>query len=155
MNIKNLTISMLAATAMLAGCNKPAEEPALPSKADYKGTVSVEYQGAVNDNEDIRVNFEASEDGATASITIYKIRFVPQMPVTVDVTSPDVQLTQSGDEILLTCDEVVPLSMGGPVERYKVTGLKGKQKGDELNFSLNFGSFPTSFTGVLTVFTEE
>lgn len=44
-------------------------------------------------NEDIEVNFTPSEDGTTATVTIYKIRFVPQMPVTIDVTIPDIKLT--------------------------------------------------------------
>ena len=37
--------------------------------------------------------------------------------------------------------------MGGEYERYTVTNLTGTLKDDELAFSLNFGSTPTSFKG--------
>lgn len=100
------------------------------------------------DNEDIEVNFTPSEDGTTASVTIYKIRFVPQMPVTIDVTIPDIDLTVTKDAILLACDNVIPLAMGGEYPRYTVTQLEGTLKDDSLEFSLNFGSSPTAFKSV-------
>lgn len=137
----------LAAFALLA-CNK--NEPEIlptPEMADYKGTVTVTYQGAPFDNDDVEVNFTPSEDGTTASITIFKIRFVPQMPVTIDVTIPDVGLTVTKEAIQLSCDNVIPLAMGGEFPRYTVTGLKGTVKDNELDFSLNFGDYPTSFKG--------
>ena len=152
MKIKNLTI-LSVALATLFACNKPQDEPAFPNQADYKGTVTVEATSGSFDNEDIRVNFEASEDGTTATLTIYQIRFVPTMPVTIDVTIPNVQLSQNGS--VLSCEQVVPLAMGGEFPRYTVTNLTGKREGNELSFSLNFGSTPTSFKGVLTVFEQD
>ncbi|MBR0534165.1 MAG: hypothetical protein IJK19_05700 [Bacteroidales bacterium] len=50
--------------------------------------MTVIYQEAPFDNENINVNFTPSEDGKTASITLHQIRFVPQMPVTIDVPFP-------------------------------------------------------------------
>lgn len=139
----------IAAIALLA-CNK--NEPKIlptPEMADYKGTVTVLYQGAPFDNEDIEVNFTPSADGTTASITIFKIRFVPQMPVTIDVTIPNVRLSVTDEAILLSCDNVIPLAMGGEYPRYTVTNLKGSVKDNELIFSLNFGDYPTSFKGIM------
>lgn len=147
MKFKNLTIMLVAAMATLMGCNKANEEPTLPAKADYVGTVTVTVRGEESDLEDIKVNFDAAEDGKTATITIFKIRFVPQMPE-VNVTIPNVQLTHNGSETLLECDNVVPLSLGGEDPSHTVTGLKGTRKGNELEFSLNFGKTPTSFKGV-------
>lgn len=144
----NKLILALAALVLLA-CNKtdPDVLPT-PELADYKGTVSVVYNESTFDNEDIEVNFTPSEDGTTATVTIYKIRFVPQMPVTIDVTIPDIRLTVTREAVLLACDNVIPLAMGGEYPRYTVTDLKGTLKGDSLEFSLNFGSSPTSFKGV-------
>lgn len=136
----------LTALALLA-CNKKEPEVIAPQTADYKGTVTVLYQGEPYDNENIDVNFTPSEDGKTASITIFKIRFVPQMTVTIDVTIPNVELTSTSQEITLRCDEVIPLAMGGEYPRYKVTNLTGVVKEGKLDFSLNFGDFPTSFSG--------
>lgn len=144
----NKLILGLAALVLLA-CNKVEPDVLLtPEVADYKGTVTVVYNENSFDNEDIEVNFTPSEDGTTASVTIYKIRFVPQMPVTIDVTIPDIDLTVTKDAILLACDNVIPLAMGGEYPRYTVTQLEGTLKDDSLEFSLNFGSSPTAFKGV-------
>lgn len=76
-----------------------------------------------------------------------QIRFVPQMPVTIDVTVPGVTLQPGEKDIVLTCVEVVPKALGGDYPRYTVTNLTGKIVGNELTFSLNFGSYPTSYRG--------
>ena len=143
----NRMILAFAALALLA-CNKEEKnETPVAEAGDYKGVVTVEASSGTFDNEDIEVNFTPSEDGATASITINKIRFVPQMPVTIDVTIPNVGLTSTKNGFQLACDNVIPLAMGGEYERYTVTNLTGTLKDDELAFSLNFGSTPTSFMG--------
>lgn len=143
----NKILAALAAIVILISCGKKEDEPITPTNADFNGTVSVIFNGSPFDNENIDVNFTPSEDGKTASITIYKIRFVPQMPVTIDVTIPNVNVMVSGEVMSLSKDHVVPLAMGGEYPRYTVTGLKGKIVGDEMSFSLNFGDYPTSFTG--------
>ena len=132
----------------LIGCGKAEPEtPIVPQESDYKGTVTVMYQGAPFDNENIQVNFTPSEDGKTASIIIYQIRFVPQMPVTIDVTIPNVAVQSTTEKILLSCERTIPLAMGGEYPRYTVTDLKGEIVGQEMSFSLNFGDSPTSFQG--------
>lgn len=135
-------------TLSLIACNKvePEKLPE-PKVADYNGTVTVMFQGEPFDNEGINVNFTPSEDGTKANITIYQIRFVPQMPVTIDVTIPDIALQSTSEGIILSCEKVIPLAMGGEYPRYTVTDLKGKAVGKELTFSLNFGDYPTSFKG--------
>lgn len=141
---------LLAFTALaLVACNQKDPEVITPEEADYKGTVTVVYQGAPFDNENIEVSFTPSENGETAAITIYQIKFVPQMPVTIDVTIPDVEVTSTPTEVLLSCDDVIPLAMGGEYPRYRVTGLEGSIKEGKLEFSLNFGDYPTSFSGHL------
>lgn len=132
----------------LIGCGKAEPEtPIVPEMSDYKGTVTVMYKGEPFDNENIQVNFTPSEDGKTASIIIYKIRFVPQMPVTIDVTIPNVAVQSTTEKILLSCERTIPLAMGGEYPRYTVTDLKGEIVGQEMSFSLNFGDSPTSFQG--------
>lgn len=132
----------------LIGCGKAEPEtPIVPEKSDYKGTVTVMYKGEPFDNENIQVNFNPAEDGKSASITIYKIRFVPQMPVTIDVTIPNVAVQSTTEKILLSCERTIPLAMGGEYPRYTVTDLKGEIVGKEMSFSLNFGDSPTSFQG--------
>ena len=144
------TIRLFAALlgVLLVSCGKetPAT-PLVPEKSDYVGTVTVIYQETPFDNENIRVNFTPAEDGQTGSITLHQIRFVPQMPVTIDVTIPDIRLQSTPEKILLSCERTVPLAMGGEYPRYTVTGLQGEIVGQELTFSLLFGDYPTSFKG--------
>lgn len=146
MNIKHFLLA--AALFATAACSK--DEPgtvAVPQKADYAGTLTVTYQGTEYASPGITVKLEPSEDGKQATMTLCKVKFVPQMPVTLDVTVPGIVLNTSSSGTTLTCEKVVPLAMGGEVERYTVTGLKGNLKDDKLSFSLNFGNFPTRFEG--------
>jgi hypothetical protein len=146
------TFRLLAALLglLLVGCGKETPEtPLVPEESDYVGTVTVIYQEAPFNNENISVNFTPSEGGETASITLHQIRFVPQMPVTIDVTIPDISLQSTTEKIILSCERTIPWAMGGEYPRYTVTSLQGEIVGEELTFSLLFGDYPTSFKGLL------
>ena len=147
MQFKHMLLALAALAAI--GCNKNTpEETAGPKEGSYVGTVTVNStSGDVFDNENIEVSFTPSEDGKTATLVMYQIKFTPRMPMTLDVTIPEVSLSTEGQDIKLECAEVVPLAMGGPFPNYTVTDLTGKISGDELTFSLNFGATPTSFSG--------
>jgi len=146
MKIKMLFAALVAMS--LIGCGKAEPEtPIVPEVSDYQGTVTVMYQGEPFNNENIQVNFTPAEDDKTATITIYQIRFVPQMPVTIDVTIPDVAVQSTTEKILISCERTIPLAMGGEFPRYTVTNLVGEIVGQQMSFSLNFGDTPTSFRG--------
>lgn len=133
-------------------CEKPNTDDVIPNvRADYEGTVSVVYNGESYDTPGIKVNYSPSEDGRTADITIYQIKFVPQMPVTIDVTIPAVPIVNEGSSIVFSGDNIVPMAMGGEVPRYLVTALSGIVEKEGIRFSLNFGAYPTSYSGVKTV----
>ena len=147
--MKKTVFIIAALAAVLVSCEKndKVDAPIQPKQGEYVGVVTVTYQGADYDNKDISVDFAPNEKGDSASVTIHQIRFVPQMPVTIDITIPGIAVNSTDDKIALKCDSVIPQAMGGEVPRYKVTGLKGEIVDDELSFSLNFGSYPTSFRG--------
>ena len=147
MQFKHMLMALAALAAI--GCNKNnPEETAGPKEGAYVGTVTVNStSGEVFDNENIEVSFTPSEDGKTATLVMYQIKFTPRMPMTLDITIPDVNITAEGQEIKLECAEVVPIAMGGPFPNYTVTDLTGKISGGKLTFSLNFGATPTSFSG--------
>lgn len=73
-----------AALAMIiAGCGKEEPElPIVPEESDYIGTVTVIYQGAPFDNENIKVNFSPSEDVQTALNGPYRWQWVVNIPDT-------------------------------------------------------------------------
>ena len=71
------------------------------------------------------------------------------MPVRVDVTIPGLQEAAGSapGETVLVCPDVNPLALGGEEPRYHVSGFRGTVSDDLLEFSLNFGQYPTYFTG--------
>ena len=113
----------------------------------YKGSVWVEYNGESYENKDIEVSFTLSEDGKTADIRMNRIRFVPQMPVTVTTVLP-VTVVGSGNNYTFTADNVYPHSPAGvEQQKYRINKLSGMVTGNMLSFSLYFGDYPTTFTG--------
>jgi hypothetical protein len=144
------TNCLFTAIAVLFMISCAKDIPNLPTASesyDYTGTVTVIYQEAPFDNENIQVTYFPADDGQTAYITLHHIRFVPQMPVTIDVTIPDIALQASGEKTLLSCEKTIPLALGGEYPKYTVTNLEGEVLGNALRFSLNFGKYPTSFSG--------
>ena len=142
----NRIILALAALALLA-CNKE-EKNELPVAvvADYKGLVSVDGSKGKFEMDDVEVNFTPSEDGKTATITLYKVRLAERMP-SMDITIPDVNLTSTKDGIQLACDSIIPKALGGDFPNYTVYDMTGTVKEDEIDFSLKFGATPTSYKG--------
>ena len=147
-----------AAALMLAviACGKDEKPVDLPGQneqtfpADYTGTVTVIFNGEEVENPDITVTVRESEEEGMLEIDMFQIRFVPLMPVQVDLTIPSVSYKVLHDGSLsLSMDDMDPLYLGKPMERYHVTGFTGTLDDEGLTFSLNFGSYPTSFTGIL------
>ena len=147
----NKLILAFAALALLACSKEEKNELPVAVAADYKGVVHVEASSGPFDSEDIEVNFTPSEDGKTATIKIFKIRFAPRMPMQVDVTIPNVELTPTKDGILLACDNVVPKALGGDFTDYTIHDMTGTVKEDEIAFSMKLGSTPTSYRGTKQV----
>ena len=146
----NRMILALAALALLA-CNKE-EKNELPvaAAADYKGLVSVDGSNGKFELEDVEVNFTPSEDGKTATITMYKVSFAARMP-RMDVTIPDVKLTSTETGILLACDNVVPKALGGDFTNFTVYEMTGTVEEDEIAFSMKLGTIPATYRGIKQV----
>ena len=76
------------------------------------------------------------------------------MLVQVDVTIPSVNMVCGTDKITLSCDNVVPLALGGEFTNYTVTDFQGEIKGGNFSFSTKFGSTPTTYSGTLEQLSE-
>lgn len=137
-----------AVLVVAAACSKNEPEKIIetPTETVYSGTMTVVADGKDNVSENVKVNVNLQEDG-TATIIFNKVKFVPQMPVSLDVTVPGVTCETRENEIILSGNDIVPLAMGMPYEKYKVTSLSGKIIAGKLTVSLNFGEFATSYAG--------
>ena len=145
--MKRNILALFLALAGLCACYKAPQPDEVPQDSLYVGTVSVDYDGGVYDNPDTQVACIPSADGKTADIVIYKIKFVPRMPIRIDVTIPGVKVTSLQDGLQLSCHDVTPLAMGGEYPKYQVYNLQGSVIGNKLSRSLLFGEYPTRFSG--------
>lgn len=137
-----------AAVICMAACQKAEDPSELPDTAElYLGTVSVDYEDSVYDNENIKVKLSEEEDG-TMTLIIYRIKFVPKMPVTVTVTVKGIDFWKDGGKTFFAGDDIVPYSGIMPFSSRTVHQLEGTVDGEKLSFSLLFGDSPTRFEGV-------
>lgn len=147
--MKLFKASLFAAVLVVAAAcskNEPEKIIETPAETVYSGTMTVVAGGKDNVSENVKVNVSFQEDG-TATIIFNKVKFVPQMPVSLDVTVPGVTCETRENEIILSGNDIVPLAMGMPYEKYNVTSLTGKIISGKLTISLNFGEFATSYVG--------
>lgn len=139
-----------AALTVAAACSKNEPEKIIETLTEtvYSGTMTVVADGKDNVSENVNVNVNVSpQDDGTATIIFNKVKFVPQMPVSLDVTVPGVKCEIRENEIILSGNDIVPLAMGMPYAKYNVTSLTGKIVAGKLTISLNFGEFATSYVG--------
>lgn len=147
--MKLLNVFLIAAVSVVAAAcskNEPVKIIETPAETVYTGTMTVVAGGKDNVSENVKVNVNLQDDG-TATIIFNKVKFVPQMPVSLDVTVPGVKCEIRKNEIILSGNDIVPLAMGMPYAKYKVTSLSGKITAGKLTVSLNFGEFATSYVG--------
>jgi len=149
--MKKTIYLLLAFAVVLAGCDKSEKENEEPvnvlKSTDYSGTLTVNASSGAFDTENVKVSYIATEKADSASIIMYQVKFSPRMPVSLDVTVPGIVVKKTAKGAILTCDSIVPLAMGGEFPNYTVKGFEGEIIDDDLTFSLNFGSTPTSYQG--------
>ena len=145
--MKLLNAFLIAAVLTVAAAcskNEPVKIIETPTETVYSGTMTVVADGKDNVSENVNVSLQV--DG-TATIIFNKVKFVPQMPVSLDVTVPGVKCEIRENVIILSGNDIVPLAMGMPYAKYNVTSLTGKIIAGKLTISLNFGEFATSYVG--------
>ena len=141
---KSFLIAAVLTVAAACSKNEPVKIIETPAETVYSGTMTVVADGKDNVSENVNVSLQ--DDGA-ATIIFNKVKFVPQMPVSLDVTVPGVKCECRENEIILSGNDIVPLAMGMPYAKYNVTSLSGKIIAGKLTISLNFGEFATSYVG--------
>ena len=129
----------------------------------FSGKLTVTFKGSdfTTDNTIVRVSdvvfSNSDKTQGTLSLIFEKVKFVPQMPVSLDITVPGVAFKiVSKNKAEISGNGIVPLTGGKEYEMYSVTGLTGKivddndssRSDDSISFSLKFGNFPTSYSGV-------
>lgn len=154
MTNKFITFAAVAAIT-LAACDKNDEKENKYEDTAFTGTMVVTYEGDAYTTEGITV-LVSGYDGPSDNhidITMKGVKFVPQMPVTIDVIIPDVTASNSNGTISISGDDITPtLANGTPYPAYMVKNLKGAILGygesdANIDMSLYFGDYPTTYTG--------
>ena len=126
--------------------NSSSQEPIEELSAMYKGSVFVVFNEQEFETQDIEVKF-SKDDENNSTLSLYKVKFVPQMPVTIDLDVPGVSYEKREDCYILTGNGIVPTMGGNPFDKYTATDISGVATKDALSFSLNFGIYPTRYEG--------
>ena len=154
--MKRMSSYLVAALCLLASCEEAPTE-IIDNSPKYKGEMTVVYDGKDFEQEGINVQVEFNEEQTSVDIKLHKVKFVPAMPVTIDVTILDVPAVKSEDGTWsFYGDGITPWAMGGPYKNYRADQLIGTISDSVLDFSLDFHnvkkgeSYPTSYTGSLS-----
>ena len=147
--------TILALVWTAAACEK-APTIITDDSPEYTGTMVVAYEGEDFEQTGIKVLGEFDTVEATIDIKLEKVKFVPAMPIRIDVTIMDVPVVQTGEySWIFEADGITPWAMGGPYKTYRVDDLRGTISGDSIEFSLGFfntkkqENYPTSYSGIL------
>lgn len=149
--MKKLSFIAAIMALFLCGCEKNpdngGQEPQ-PGTLSFSGTMTVVFRGETVPSEDVEISVSYEEDG-TLSLLFNQVNFVPQMPGSLDVKVAGITYIDRDGVVTFEGDGIVPTYgiVDAEMPKFTVTELTGTIEGNVLRFSLNFGAFPTSYTG--------
>ncbi len=110
--------------------------------------MTVTAGGVDNVSEDVKVEVRMDETARTLDIMFNKVKFVPQMPISLDVSVQGIGFEVKNGTLEFSADGIIPLSGGTlPFPKYTVTGLTGTLTGSGISMKLNFGEYPVAYEG--------
>jgi hypothetical protein len=115
----------------------------------YTGTINVEFRGQNNATEGIDCGVSKDDNKKTIDLSLYQVKFVPQMPMTIDLTIPEITFQDSDNGIKFSADSIAPTMGGNPYPDYAAKNLTGMIMGDSIWFHCSFGDYPTTYQGNL------
>lgn len=154
-----IAVAALALGAVaLAGtsCSKTEthEENVVEISSNYSGTLTCTVRDTDYPSENIKVSVAEGEEDQTIVIKMYKVRFVPQMPVEMTFNIGPIKCSAASDgTVTLSADgTLIPYTDVATYEAYAVTGFSGTATSDSINLSMTFatpmGPAPTKYSGV-------
>lgn len=121
----------------------------IPLENIYTGTINVNFKGQATDTEGVDCGVLKDDNKKTIDLNLYQVKFVPQMPLTIDLTIPSISFQESNNEIKFSADSIAPTMGGNPYPQYAATNLTGMIIGDSIWFHCSFGDYPTTYQGNL------
>lgn len=123
--------------------------PKKPVKSRYYiGTMSVDQNdGTFYTQKSVKVDYEITTSGKL-NFKMYKVKFADGMPIKLDMTVEGVTCTESNGVYQLSGEGLVPYAMGGPFEKFTITGLVGEITADAMELTFICGEYPVTYSGV-------
>lgn len=150
---KKIYSILTAISCLFCSCEK-APTIVTEDTPEFSGKMTVLYDGESFEQSGVKVSAELSTDRNTVDIMLHKVKFVPSMPVRIDVTIMDVPVIQSdGGTWTFAGDDITPWAMGGYYDTYRVDDLYGTISENAIELSLDFFNtkkgegYPTSYSG--------
>lgn len=113
---------------------------------NYKGDLVVRPSSPYT-MKDVKVRVVPNSARDKATIYLYQIKFSRLMPVKLDITLPNVSMTQSGNKYLIKGENIVPLKGGKPYPSRMVSFVKATLDEGNLDLNMCIGSAPIRFVG--------
>jgi len=155
---KMLTVLAVAAIFITACGKDNNPEPPVIEDGTYVGTMTV-YNGIDGQlhyqQNNVSIKIEKG-DGNIVNIEILQVKFDERMPMTIDVTIPEVTTVDTETGFSLSADNIIPIAMGSQSDNFKMNDLNGSITRQSMTFSvvcdiklqpILTGIFPLSFTG--------
>lgn len=115
----------------------------------YTGTINVNFKGQATDTEGVDCGVLKDDNKKTIDLNLYQVKFVPQMPVSIDLSIPAISYKEDETMISFSADSIDPQMGGNPYTQYAATNLTGMIIGDSIWFHCSFGDYPTTYQGNL------
>ena len=149
--MKKLSFIAAIMALFICGCEKNSgNDEQQPGTLSFSGTMSVIFRGETVPTDDVKIDVSYEEDG-TLSLLFNQVKFVPEMPVSLDVRVAGITYSYKDGVVTFAGDGIVPTYgiVDAEMPKFTVTELTGTISGNRLRFSLNFGAVPTSYEGSL------
>lgn len=95
------------------------------------------------------VNVRYTVNGDTATVVIYRVIYDNIIHGTVDLTVPDIRITETAQRSSLICYNIMPLNEGKDYPDYFVRKFRGTKTTDVLTFSCTMNERKVTYSGVV------
>lgn len=139
---------LMAAALLLFSCNKD-DKGVAAGVYEFDGMITARADDTDYNTEDISVKVDYDKETGTASVLLRHVKFVPWMPVTLDLLLQDVRATANGTVVSLSGRDILPVEYPSMAEAddYTVASLSGSLTEHSLELSLRFDAYTVKYTG--------
>lgn len=133
---------------LLFSCNKD-DKGVAAGVYEFDGRITTRADDTDYNTEDVAVKVDYDKDAGTASVLLRHVKFVPWMPVTLDLLLQDVRATANGTVVSLSGRDILPVEYPSMTEAddYLVTSFSGSLTEQSLELSLSFDDYTVKYTG--------